>query len=160
MKRGPLSLVSTNEELLEGRSRGSGLESREFSCRYPSRWPRGTLYQQKLALTSPTSGPSFDRYSSLADSGHRVLQPPSWRTSRCRLFILVFAATLRIWTPFLHRNPRLQVITWHRTLGNNWNWSDRNTWNRIYNRTSMNCLPVTFIYFLCIRTWYSLSVCL
>jgi hypothetical protein len=34
----------------------SGLESREYSRRDPSRWPRGTLYPQKLALTSPTSG--------------------------------------------------------------------------------------------------------
>jgi hypothetical protein len=34
----------------------SGLESREYGRRNPSRWPRGTLYPQKLALTSPTSG--------------------------------------------------------------------------------------------------------
>jgi hypothetical protein len=34
----------------------SGLESREYGRRDPSRWPRGILYRQKLALTSPTSG--------------------------------------------------------------------------------------------------------
>jgi hypothetical protein len=34
----------------------SGLESREYSRRDPSRWPRCTLYPQKLALTSTTSG--------------------------------------------------------------------------------------------------------
>jgi hypothetical protein len=34
----------------------TGLERREYGRRDPSRWPRGTLYQQKLALTSPTSG--------------------------------------------------------------------------------------------------------
>jgi hypothetical protein len=56
LERGPLSLVSTIEELLEGKSSGSGLESREYGHRNPSRWPRGTLYQQKLAQTSPTSG--------------------------------------------------------------------------------------------------------
>jgi hypothetical protein len=33
-----------------------GLESRQYGRRDPSRWPRGTLYPQKLALTSPTSG--------------------------------------------------------------------------------------------------------
>jgi hypothetical protein len=33
-----------------------GLESREYGRRDPSRSPRGTLYPQKLALTSPTSG--------------------------------------------------------------------------------------------------------
>jgi hypothetical protein len=34
----------------------SGLENREYGSRDPSRWPRHTLYPQKLALTSPTSG--------------------------------------------------------------------------------------------------------
>jgi hypothetical protein len=33
-----------------------GLEMWEYGRRDPSRWPRGTLYPQKLALTSPTSG--------------------------------------------------------------------------------------------------------
>jgi hypothetical protein len=33
-----------------------GLESREYGRRDLSCWPRGTLYPQKLALTSPTSG--------------------------------------------------------------------------------------------------------
>jgi hypothetical protein len=33
-----------------------GLENREYGCMDPWRWPRGTLYPQKLALTSPTSG--------------------------------------------------------------------------------------------------------
>jgi hypothetical protein len=56
LKRGPLSLVSTIEELHERKSSGSGLQSREYGRRNPSRWPRGTLNPQKLALTSPTSG--------------------------------------------------------------------------------------------------------
>jgi hypothetical protein len=34
----------------------SGIEIREYGRRDPSRWPRGTLYPQKLALTLPTSG--------------------------------------------------------------------------------------------------------
>jgi hypothetical protein len=34
----------------------TGLESREYGRRDPSRWPYGTLYPQKLALTSQTSG--------------------------------------------------------------------------------------------------------
>jgi hypothetical protein len=33
-----------------------GLESQEYGRRDPSRWPRGTLYPQKLELTSPTNG--------------------------------------------------------------------------------------------------------
>jgi hypothetical protein len=34
----------------------AGLEIREYGRRDPSRWPRGTLCPQTLALTSPTSG--------------------------------------------------------------------------------------------------------
>jgi hypothetical protein len=56
LERGPLSLVSTIEELLERNIRDTGLQSREYGRRDPSRWPRGTLYPEKLALTSPTSG--------------------------------------------------------------------------------------------------------
>jgi hypothetical protein len=47
-------VVGTTEELLK--SSGSCLENREYGRRDPPRWPRGTLYPQKLALTSPTSG--------------------------------------------------------------------------------------------------------
>jgi hypothetical protein len=32
------------------------IENREYGRRDPSRWPRGTLYPQKLATTPPTSG--------------------------------------------------------------------------------------------------------
>jgi hypothetical protein len=56
MERDPLSLVSTTEELLRRKSRGSSPEIQEYGSRDPSRGPRGTLYQQTLALTSPTSG--------------------------------------------------------------------------------------------------------
>jgi hypothetical protein len=56
LERGPLSLVSTTEELLDKKSSGSCLENREYGRRDPSRRPRGTLYPQKLAITWPTSG--------------------------------------------------------------------------------------------------------
>jgi hypothetical protein len=55
LERGPLSLISTTEELLESKSSGSGLENREYCLRDPSRWLCRSLYSQKLALTSPTS---------------------------------------------------------------------------------------------------------
>jgi hypothetical protein len=48
--------VSTIEELLEIKNSGSGLEIREYGRRDPSRWSHGTLYLEKLARTSPTSG--------------------------------------------------------------------------------------------------------
>jgi hypothetical protein len=63
---GPLSLVSTTEELLGRKRIGPGLESREYGRRDPSRWPRGTLYPQKLALTTEellerkSSGPGLE----------------------------------------------------------------------------------------------------
>jgi hypothetical protein len=56
LERGPFILVSTTEKILERRSRGSGLESREYGHSDPSRWPSGTLNSQKLSLTSLTSG--------------------------------------------------------------------------------------------------------
>jgi hypothetical protein len=46
LERGLLSLVGTTEELLGRKSSGSGLESREYGLKDPSRWP----------LNSPTSG--------------------------------------------------------------------------------------------------------
>jgi hypothetical protein len=56
LEQGPLSLVTTIEELLGRKSSNSGLEIREYGSRDLSLWPRGTLYSQKWALTSPTSG--------------------------------------------------------------------------------------------------------
>jgi hypothetical protein len=56
LERGPLSLVSTIEELLGRNSSGSGLENREYGRGDSLRWPLYALYPQKLALTSPTCG--------------------------------------------------------------------------------------------------------
>jgi hypothetical protein len=56
LERGPLSLVSTIEELLGRKTIGSGVESWEYGRREPSCWPRGTFIPQKLALTPPTDG--------------------------------------------------------------------------------------------------------
>jgi hypothetical protein len=56
LERGPLSLVSTVEELLGRKRSGSRLENRDYGHRDPSRWPYATLCWQTLALTSATSG--------------------------------------------------------------------------------------------------------
>jgi hypothetical protein len=56
LERRPLSLVSIIEELLGRNSSGFGLESWEYGRGNQLRWPRDTIYQQKRALTSPTSG--------------------------------------------------------------------------------------------------------
>jgi hypothetical protein len=64
LERGPLSLVSTTEELLRRKSSGYSLESREYVRRDPSRWPRGINFASKWR--------SRDRYSSLEDSSQGV----------------------------------------------------------------------------------------
>jgi hypothetical protein len=56
LERGPLSLVSTIEELLERKNKDSGPEKGEYGRGDQLRGPRDTLYQLKLVLTSPTSG--------------------------------------------------------------------------------------------------------
>jgi hypothetical protein len=55
LERGPLSLVSTTEELLD-RKVAAAVYKTDNSAVGMSRWPRGTLYPQKFAITSPTSG--------------------------------------------------------------------------------------------------------
>jgi hypothetical protein len=63
---GPLSLVSITEDLLEKKVAALGIVTLT------------TWHLQTFALTSPTSG---GRYSSLADSGHRVSIPVTGRGS-------------------------------------------------------------------------------
>jgi hypothetical protein len=55
LERGLLSLVSTIEELLERKSSGCGLESRDNGRGDSMNWPRDTFNPQKLPLTLPTS---------------------------------------------------------------------------------------------------------
>jgi hypothetical protein len=55
LEQGPLSLVSTIEELLERNISGSSLERREYGHGDPLHWPCDSLYLQKLTLTLPRS---------------------------------------------------------------------------------------------------------
>jgi hypothetical protein len=56
LERGPLSIVSIIAQLRGRNNSGSGLENREYGRGDPLRWPRDTLYPQKVGITSPTSG--------------------------------------------------------------------------------------------------------
>jgi hypothetical protein len=55
LEQGPLSLVSTSEELLGRNNSGSSLENREYGHGDLLGWPCYTLYPQKVALSSTSS---------------------------------------------------------------------------------------------------------
>jgi hypothetical protein len=68
LERGPLSLVSTTEELL-GRSSGSGLENREYGRMSLSRWH---LVSAKVGTNFADKRRSLGRCSSLSDWDHGI----------------------------------------------------------------------------------------
>jgi hypothetical protein len=75
------------------KSSGSCLENREYGLWDPSRWPRGTLYPQKLAITSPTSGGRSVGNSSLADSDHGVTDR-TWKDKESLIWKFAFVFLL------------------------------------------------------------------
>jgi hypothetical protein len=87
------------------KSSDSGLEIREYGSRDLSRLPRGALYPQKLALTSPTKWRSLGRHSSLLDS---VLQPGTL-TSRPQRRSTFFYITYRTYIQFVLHKKQIDL---------------------------------------------------
>jgi hypothetical protein len=67
----------------------SGLENREYGRRDPSRWSRGILYPQKLALTSQTSG---GRSVGIVRSQTKATEFFFTATVNCALWIVRFSS--------------------------------------------------------------------
>jgi hypothetical protein len=67
LERGPHSLMSTIEELLGRNISGSSLETQEHGREDPLRWPRNTLYPQKVSTNFTNNRQSLGRYCSFGD---------------------------------------------------------------------------------------------
>jgi hypothetical protein len=81
LERGPLSLVSTTEELLGRKNSGSCLESRGYGHREPPRWPRDTLYPQRVGTNFADKRQSLGQYSLFRELKPRSFLVELWGLS-------------------------------------------------------------------------------
>jgi hypothetical protein len=108
LERGPLSLLSTIEELLERKRSCSSLEIREYGRRDSSHWPRGTLYPQKLVLTPLTrdgrsvgiihSRTRATEFSLVSFRSEKQWVPTRHRSTSTGLHGVLMVTSVGIWT--------------------------------------------------------------
>jgi hypothetical protein len=112
LERGPLSLVSTIEELLGRKSRGSVLrpwESVAMATRHPP-------LSAKVYTNFADGWRSLGRYSSLADSGHEVIinnRLGSQELPACRRNYQVSQSVsekYRLWSPMIPAHISMKLI--------------------------------------------------
>jgi hypothetical protein len=129
----------------------AGLENRDYR-RDPSRWPHGTIYPQKLALTSPTCGSrsvgigrsrtqakefAFCRYVCIRiiDSRGRVTPPPHTHTHT-----YIFLSSSK-------RNPPFQdkLKAMERTMKWSWSRQDPKQWLTVLAKSISSLLHLTLV---------------
>jgi hypothetical protein len=139
LERGPLSLVSTIEELLGRNSCACGLENWVYGRGDLLRLPRDTLYLQKLALTSPTCGSPLVGIFRLWTKTTEFLFVFTFQPRRWREYFLWSISELSLDCMVLHPGRILLIVTpfFMKLYMNGWslcvlNWKMARLWKK-YN---------------------------
>jgi hypothetical protein len=96
-KRGPFSLVSTIEEVLERKCRGFGLENREYGRRDPSRWPLSPFALRRFL------------YQLAYCSKHKVFNSCKWN----EVWPNAFSLDAKIEDKYFQKHSKLGVSIWN-----------------------------------------------